>query len=497
MRVQKRIPWLMSLGVVLAAMALWGTRAGADVTSDRPGSVVIWPKVIADGTRDTIISLTNTSNSQAYAHCEYIQGSGRCSNSNNFCSLPDGSDCPVIPGIDNECIITWQTGDFDVVLTRQQPTIWRVSTGRVENLLMGQGIQCVDFFEAGPNGPVLRQSCPGLFLIGNVPPAPNQPDDPTVFTGGFRGELRCFQVAMDGSLFGGNALKGEATIETLGSNQISEYNSVNVLSDQGPGLVDGLVELNGVNYNACPGAVDLSHYAPRRPTSPVSAAGASDLVAAELGAPCATSGCGVRTEFTLVPCRADFVAEEAASVSAAFQVWDEFESFFSREQDFDCWASLSLDTLGFTNVNGATFQHSRVTSSGTICVAGTNVGLRGCGSDAACGLGGVCGPASGILAVLEEFHQNDNSNLATLAGLGTAAANAHLAEVNGSLERRGRCRGTLTLCTTDAQCPATGLCRKASTTPCTTDAQCTTAGDFCDHCINDEMQIDTVPIVIP
>ena len=28
MRVQKRNPWLFSLGVVLAAMALWGTQAG-------------------------------------------------------------------------------------------------------------------------------------------------------------------------------------------------------------------------------------------------------------------------------------------------------------------------------------------------------------------------------------------------------------------------------------------------------------------------------------
>ena len=72
MRVQKRSPWLNSLGVVLTAMALWGTQASADVSSDKPGSVVIWPKVIADGTRDTLIQLTNTRNETAYAHCEYI-----------------------------------------------------------------------------------------------------------------------------------------------------------------------------------------------------------------------------------------------------------------------------------------------------------------------------------------------------------------------------------------------------------------------------------------
>ena len=60
MRVQKRSPWLNSLGVMLAAMALWGAPASADISSDKPGSVVMWPKVIDDGTRDTIITLTNT-----------------------------------------------------------------------------------------------------------------------------------------------------------------------------------------------------------------------------------------------------------------------------------------------------------------------------------------------------------------------------------------------------------------------------------------------------
>src|SRR5262245_26632805 len=104
MRVQKRIPWLMSLGAVLADMALGTKQDQADVISDRPGSVVIWPKVIADGTRDTLIALTNTSNLQAFAHCEYIVGTGTCSlifpgePSARYCSLINGGGCPEIPG---------------------------------------------------------------------------------------------------------------------------------------------------------------------------------------------------------------------------------------------------------------------------------------------------------------------------------------------------------------------------------------------------------------
>src|SRR5262245_54210394 len=86
MGVQKRIPWLSSLGVVLAAVALLGSRAGADVTSDRPGSIVIWPKVIADGTRDTLITLTNTNTMPVDALCEYILGTGTCQFTSSYCS---------------------------------------------------------------------------------------------------------------------------------------------------------------------------------------------------------------------------------------------------------------------------------------------------------------------------------------------------------------------------------------------------------------------------
>ena len=127
MRVQKRSPWLAGLGMVLAVLALSGARARADISSDKAGSVVVFPKVIADGTRDTLISLTNTSNMQAYAHCEYVLGTGFCAISGNTCSTL--FDCT--GGVGDLCETNWQIGNFDVILMRQQPTIWRVSTGRV------------------------------------------------------------------------------------------------------------------------------------------------------------------------------------------------------------------------------------------------------------------------------------------------------------------------------------------------------------------------------
>jgi hypothetical protein len=249
--------------------------------------VVIWPKVIADGTRDTIIALTNTSNLQVFAHCEYIVGTGTCTLSTEFCS--QATDCTQIPGGPaNTCRILWQTADFDVILTRQQPTFWRVSTGRVENLFLPPNGDCIVFSDGG----TLRESCPGLFPIGNVRRLRRAallgtgPTDPA-----FRGELRCIQVNEDGSPNTANALKGEAIIETLLSDQISEYNAINVIGLLTPD--DSPLELNSINYNACPEAVEFTHYAP----------GAPDLVAADLGATCAGTGCPVRTEVTLTPCR--------------------------------------------------------------------------------------------------------------------------------------------------------------------------------------------------
>jgi hypothetical protein len=252
MRVLKRIPWLYGLGMGLAALTLWGTRAGADVTSDRPGSIVIWPKVIADGTRDTIITLTNTSNSTVFAHCEYVQGTGVCSLSPDFCSLTSSNSCPPIPGAGpNLCVIDCSLRDFDITLTRQQPTMWRVSTGRRENLLLGSGDTCT----TDPSVPP-EQNCPGLFngssavVPGAVPPAPGQANNSSEF-GGFRGELRCVQTDnVTGAPLGGDALKGEAIIEGVdaaitGGPLLSEYNSINVLSGTGTPS-DGVLELNSV-----------------------------------------------------------------------------------------------------------------------------------------------------------------------------------------------------------------------------------------------------------
>jgi hypothetical protein len=425
MRVQKRNPWLYGLGVVLAAMALLGTRAGADVTSDRPGSVVIWPKVIADGTRDTIISLTNTSNTQAYAHCDYVNGIGICSVSGAYCTLPSENaapDAPACPGGSADiCQLNWIKENFDIILTRQQPTFWRVSTGRIFDPIVDlqPGIEC----KTGGLPP--RQTCPGFFLSGQVIP-PVQP---------FRGELRCVQTSMDGNAIAGNALKGEAKIETLGEiPQLSEYNSINVRAISPPVDDPSILPLNGADpsqtdynvYNACPEAVEVTNYG----------RGADDLVAAEINpAACAGSGCPVTTEFTVIPCRADYENDIPTHFTLNIDYTNEFEQTVSTGGDFDCWTTFTLENLGFQGTIGSTFQRTRITPSGSgLCIQGANDLInKPCRVDADCGAGAdaVCAPASGILAVVEEFHGSDMT-IPFIFPAGSDAANTYGVDVRGT-----------------------------------------------------------------
>ena len=125
MRGLKRNPWLSGLGVLLAILVVSGGHARADVSTDQSGSIVIFPKVIADGSRDTLIQITNTSNMSAEAHCFYVNASGRCSVSTGTSCKVD-TDCPGT----EQCIRQCTETNFDIFLTAQQPTVWRASTGR-------------------------------------------------------------------------------------------------------------------------------------------------------------------------------------------------------------------------------------------------------------------------------------------------------------------------------------------------------------------------------
>src|SRR5437016_3901395 len=71
-------------GAVLALFA--ANVARADVASDRPGAVLIFPKIVVDTSgifgppTDTEIQLTNTANSVVSARCFIVDATSHCSN---------------------------------------------------------------------------------------------------------------------------------------------------------------------------------------------------------------------------------------------------------------------------------------------------------------------------------------------------------------------------------------------------------------------------------
>src|SRR5262245_16130295 len=196
--------------LLCAAILLCLAREGiADITIERSASILVFPKIISNGSRETVVQITNTSNSLVRAHCFYVNAALRDP------TLPQG---PLNPPL-------WLEVDFDIQLTKQQPTYWIVSEGRDVN---------------PTDEPCSRDNviCPNAGIDpGHVPPV--VPD--------FVGELKCVEVDDSGAPLSGNHLKGEATLfSRLGQDVIrddvliafvgsSKYNALGVLGEENNG----------------------------------------------------------------------------------------------------------------------------------------------------------------------------------------------------------------------------------------------------------------------
>ena len=321
--------WGVAASIVFAVTAV---RAPGDVTTERSSSILIFPKVQFDSSGvqtgapvDTIIQISNTSNSMVFAHCFYVN------------AVPEDPSQP--PGVLNppQC----QEIDFSIWLTKQQPTHWVVSSGR---RLDQTDKSCTKDFK----------NCSGAgFDPGLIPPV----SDP------FAGELKCIEVDSSGAPISGNHLKGEATLVTP-FGDASKYNAIGVLginSDQGSNNGPNTLCLGGVKssqcpsgaeYNGCPETVILNHFAEN----------ATDPVVEELG----NGPSRVATQLTLVPCREDFENQIPAQVTVQFQITNEFEELFSTSTTVSCWSNLTLDAIarvfdvGFL---GTRFAQTRMTAA--------------------------------------------------------------------------------------------------------------------------------------
>lgn len=331
---------------VVACFSAAAVARGA-VTTERGSSILVFPKVIADPNAilpggqslQTVIQLSNTSNNLVFLHCFYV----------NAAPLD-----PTRPA-DATNPAQWQEIDFDITLTKQQPTHWLVGEGRLQD----------------PKDPLCNRTvrdCSGAgFDPGKVPPV----DDP------FEGELKCVEVDSGGQPLNGNHLKGEATLVSP-QGEVSKYNAIGIQglntdtnsNDQDPALCLGGQPSaqcpSGAEYEACPDSLIFSHFAED----------ATDPVIEELG----NGPSVVGTELTLVPCSEDFENVVPESVTVQFRIWNEFEEVFSTSTTVTCWGNFRLrdvDPIFLTSRLGTRFAQTRATA-----VAGQ----------------------SGILGVLEEFH---------------------------------------------------------------------------------------------
>lgn len=285
-------------GVGLAPVAV-----RAESTTERSSSILIFPKIVYDGSRDTFIQISNTSNSMVHAHCFYVDATPICIGS---------GDC-LAGTCSGRCEPQWQEVDFNIWLTKQQPTHWTASTGRFTNPADQPCDRNVPNYE-----------CDGAGIDpGRIPPVAGFP---------FQGELRCIEVDQSGAPISGNHLKGEATILST-DGDASKYNAVGILGEPftndgdntlclGGGVSDECP--NGAEYQGCGQRAVLNHFA-----------GGADN---PIFGPTST----VDTEVTLVPCRADYERQEPTRIVVQFVAFNELEQRFSASTTVDCWRSFFL-----------------------------------------------------------------------------------------------------------------------------------------------------------
>jgi len=320
---------LCGFAVVLGGVAI---SARADVTTEKGASILIFPKVRADGTFDTVIQIANVSNSMVYAQCFYVNATLLDAVTHLPCTIPSATCTP-------EC----QETDFNIWLTKQQPTHWTVSTGR-------------DFYPPASFG-----SDGYGFPPGHVPPMGDS----------FIGELKCVELDPSGAPTTRNDLKGEATlvaVATTGSNSdqtvtgdVAKYNAIGIsgnpnVAPPSPLPLDGY---NGdpldhtTSYGACPAKLILNHVA----------SGAPDMVATELTASGVLPGGTTSAEFTdltLVPCNEDFENQIPTAVKVQFDIYNEFENHFSASTTITCFMEVELshiDTTFSGSGNGSVFGY--------------------------------------------------------------------------------------------------------------------------------------------
>lgn len=411
----------LTLGVCLVGLA---SSARAISTSDKPASILVWPKIVVDtsaqiesGSTDTIIQLGNVLHTSGLkqAHCFYVNANSHCGETaaepGKVCR--DSSDCPLAgtAGGHASCVAGWSEVDFEVRITHDQPLAWRASEG----LTRGQ-------FPINDAGVCAGGSSPGRACDPNnsintcgtgvckpldtnagsgIPPVGEDP---------FIGSLKCIQFdptqnppAPDQS--GPGQLIGSAAIEacsdlscSTGAVDVERYNAVGFLFIAFNGSHPGEVRLDNIQYAACPATLILDNIFDNAPDPLSTATGPVPTVI---------------TDLTLVPCGDDFLRQEPGNATAQFLVFNEFEQRLSTSRKVDCFlerqlslidTSTSLRSIFSFNVQGTLVGQTRIRGVGS---AATGHGLVGV---ARASIGGVAGVAYN----LQQGNSNSGTDIITI-----------------------------------------------------------------------------------
>lgn len=368
----RTVKWSALLsGICGLAVALGGLTSSAHgtVTTERGSSILVFPKVISTEDVDTIIQITNTSNNMVHARCFYVD------------AQPDSFGRP-----------QWQVTDFNIWLTKQQPTSWQVSRGRFVNP--------TDSCSTETAGPLV-----GLFIPdASCAQAGIDPGAVPPVVAGFTGELKCVEVDVSGNPIGGNHLKGEATVRTSSGEgyDTAKYNALGILGTEIAGETGDELRLDQPSdtedvfgqYNACPNQLIVNHFSELSTDPAVFGTGAGGVCRRpQMGAaeeeedgevgeggnkvrtPCLSDAdcpenrvcrnapavgigptggvesltSGMLTELTLIPCSQDFeepfrsVGENAVTVQMV--TYNEFEQRTSFSTTIECWKQFYMFQL--------------------------------------------------------------------------------------------------------------------------------------------------------
>jgi len=194
-----RLGYYITAGLAMMLLARVGV-SRADVSSDQPAAVLLFPRVAVDSTIgvDTLIRLGNTNTTTPLnVHCFLVDATPVCRADPTLTCLHDSA----APHCTGPCDDRWNETDFRLILTSRQPIGWLISQGMRD---------CRSNPASDPNRPcfqldgIVRTGPGGQNNAGsNILPAPHDQ---------FIGYLQCIAVDDTDTPIERNDLKGEATI---------------------------------------------------------------------------------------------------------------------------------------------------------------------------------------------------------------------------------------------------------------------------------------------